>query len=120
MPAGNVTTFIRGLCGLPFIACWCLSAQAQSITYKDAYEKHQLLERPLIVLITTESCAPCKVIKNELLARKLEFVEVNKSDPLATQFVIKPTAPTIVAFHKGIKLVQVAPKKIVEFLERLK
>ena len=93
---------------------------AQEIKYEEAYDRHNVLDEPLVVVLTTSPCAACDVVKNRLKKIGQRFVVLDTKDEFAKEFVMKPTAPTTIVFKRGRKLVVNGLKKIEEVFTELK
>ena len=78
--------------------------------YKTAYLKAQTGDKPLLVLVTAEWCAPCRAMKSstipELLAKDAfkEFhyatVDLGKEEDLARKLIGKRGVPQLIVYQK--------------------
>lgn len=95
------------------IAAQNVNAQTSSpqvMDYKTAYEKAQMGDKPLLVLITAEWCPPCQVMKKTTipeLMQKSAFkdfhystVDLDEESTLARELIGTRGVPQLIMFEK--------------------
>jgi thioredoxin-like negative regulator of GroEL len=96
---------------LTFIALWCLAAGADDPdTYAKAHETTMKTGKPMVVMVSTDWCAPCQVMKKTVipqvrergLLRRVAFAVVNpdRDHDLAQRLIGGGPVPQLLLFRK--------------------
>jgi thioredoxin-like negative regulator of GroEL len=96
---------------LTFVALWCLAAGADDPdTYAKAHEDTMKTGKPMVVMVTTDWCAPCQVMKKTIipqvrergLLRRVAFAVVNpdRERDLAQKLTGGGPVPQLLLFRK--------------------
>ena len=85
--------------------------KAKDRTYASAFGEAQATNRPMVVIVTATWCAPCQVLKKQVLtpleAEKgfqnvvLAYVNMDKEPALAKQLVGNQGIPQVIVFEKN-------------------
>ncbi len=78
-------------------------------TYEQGLAKAESTKSPLVIVVTTQWCGPCKLLKSEIeTMRKAElkdavivFVDAEARPDLAKQLMDGQTVPQVVMFHQS-------------------
>ncbi len=93
-----------------FAGSFLMSGGSEPIDYKTAYERAQSGDKPLLVLVTAEWCAPCQKMKQstipELVARDAfkdvhyATVDLTREESLGRKLIGQRGVPQLIVFEK--------------------